>query len=148
MSGAQGEWLQRDARARAIARTHHAGVVVIEAGAGTGKTSLLVARILVWCLGPGWRKHASAPDPAAHVLDRLVAITFTDKAAAEMTRRVTEAFEKVRAGRTADVIGFDAAETGEAQRCLEERAEALLLAIERLQASTIHSCPRLGFGDR
>lgn len=148
MTRTRDELLAVDAQARRTARTCHDGVVVVEAGAGTGKTSLLVARILVWCLGPGWRKHA--PDAAddrevaARLLERLVAITFTDKAAAEMTRRVTEALELVREQRSADIAGFEPAETGADPDDLATRAEALLLCIERLQASTIHAwCQRL-----
>ena len=83
----------RDAQARALAQTEFSKPVIMEAGAGTGKTATLVARILAWSLTDGWEKH-SAPGPtgdlppedevAAHILDRIVAITFTERAAAEM----------------------------------------------------------------
>ena len=29
---------------------------LLEAGAGTGKTAVLVARVVAWCLGPGWER--------------------------------------------------------------------------------------------
>ena len=69
------------------------------------KTATLVARILSWCLGPGWERAADAlgaaspeapvaPDAvapeqiAARVLEGVVAITFTEAAASEMAERV------------------------------------------------------------
>ena len=87
-----------DAAARRLAQTEFDRPVAVEAGAGTGKTTVLVARILAWCLGRGWeRAHADEfdevgpqvqPDAVANrVLDGLVAITFTEAAAAQMARR-------------------------------------------------------------
>ena len=38
---------------------------VVEAGAGTGKTTLLVARCLAWTLGPGWERAAERLPGAA-----------------------------------------------------------------------------------
>ena len=82
-----------DAEARRLAQREFERPLVLEAGAGTGKTAVLVARIVAWCLGPGWeraRQRASAgvaaPDHAALASDtlrRVVAITFTEAAAAE-----------------------------------------------------------------
>lgn len=51
--------------------------ILVTAGAGTGKTSVLVARIL--------RKLR---DKTARDLDRLLVVTFTEKAAAEMKERI------------------------------------------------------------
>ena len=42
--------------------------LVLEAGAGTGKTATLVARIVAWCLGPGWRRAAAELARAAAAL--------------------------------------------------------------------------------
>ena len=82
-----------DAEARALARREFERPVVLEAGAGTGKTAILVARILNWCLDRGWeRAAAAAPDGAgpsqvaARVLEGVVAITFTEAAASEIIR--------------------------------------------------------------
>jgi len=47
-----------DHRARLRSQTVFDRPQVLEAGAGTGKTATLVARILAWCLGPGWRRAA------------------------------------------------------------------------------------------
>lgn len=57
--------------------------VLINAGAGTGKTTLLVSRLL----------HLLAPadDGSAFTLDRIAAITFTRNAAGELKLRLREA---------------------------------------------------------
>jgi ATP-dependent helicase/nuclease subunit A len=57
--------------------------LVVTAGAGTGKTSLLVERVLSATVG------ARVP------LERIAAITFTEKAAADMRVRVAAALEKL-----------------------------------------------------
>ena len=86
---------ERDARARRAAQTIFDRPLVLAAGAGTGKTATLVARIVSWCLGIGWERAAAeerallpngeepaAERIAARVLDGVVAITFTEAAAA------------------------------------------------------------------
>ena len=86
---------EHDAKARVTAQTVFDRPVVVEAGAGTGKTSILVARIVVWSLSAGWeralaRLDAAAPagrqpsleDVATEVLGRVAAITFTEALAA------------------------------------------------------------------
>lgn len=50
--------------------------IIVEAGAGTGKTNLLTERICYLILGKGLK------------IDQIVALTFTDKAAAEIKLRV------------------------------------------------------------
>jgi ATP-dependent exoDNAse (exonuclease V) beta subunit len=52
----------------------------VEAGAGTGKTAALVDRYLALVL-------------AGRSVERIVAITFTDKAAAELRDRVRQGLE-------------------------------------------------------
>ena len=54
---------------------------LLEAGAGTGKTTVLVKRILALVRG------GRAP------IDRIVAITFTEKAAGELKLRLREEIE-------------------------------------------------------
>src|SRR5262245_14922340 len=80
---------EADAAARALSQREFARPIALEAGAGTGKTATLVARVLAWALGPGWQRAeaslARAGTPvaarvAARVLDGIVAITFTEAA--------------------------------------------------------------------
>ena len=61
---------------RARVRTHLEINFVVEAGAGTGKTTLLIERLCFALLA----QNITAP--------RLVALTFTEKAAAEITTRL------------------------------------------------------------
>ena len=86
--------LAADRSARRLAQTEFVRPLVLEAGAGTGKTTTLIARLLAWTLGPGWERAtgrlalraAAGGDPgreidderiAAEVLSGVVAITFT-----------------------------------------------------------------------
>jgi ATP-dependent helicase/nuclease subunit A len=74
-----------DAAARARAATDFSVNLCVTAGAGCGKTSLLVERVLFAVLA------------RATPIERIVAITFTDKAAAEMSERVQSALAAVGA---------------------------------------------------
>ncbi len=60
---------------------HARGNILLEAGAGAGKTSTLVARCLAQVF--------SDTDPVS--LDEILMVTFTEAAAAEMRRRIREA---------------------------------------------------------
>jgi ATP-dependent helicase/nuclease subunit A len=71
-----------DEAQREIARNDLDRSLAVEAGAGTGKTTLLVDRILSLL-----RERRAA-------LDEIVAITFTEKAAGELKVRLREATEK------------------------------------------------------
>ena len=57
--------LASDRAARAAAQTRFDRPLVLEAGAGTGKTTTLIARLLAWCLGEGWDKAAAETLAAA-----------------------------------------------------------------------------------
>jgi ATP-dependent helicase/nuclease subunit A len=103
-----------DAAARARARSDHATSLVLEAGAGTGKTTLLVDRI----------EHLVRSGRAR--LTDVAAVTFTENAATTMKLRLRERLERVR---------LDAALPA-AER---ERASAALEVLERAQLSTIHA---------
>jgi ATP-dependent helicase/nuclease subunit A len=91
----------------------------VEAGAGTGKTTALVARI-VTLVTAGRR-----PLP----MREIVAITFTEKAAAELKERLRKALEDL--ARDADAKGEDA-----------ERYRRPLREIEQASLQTIHAFVR------
>ncbi len=104
--------IDEDARERA--RLDHATSLVVEAGAGTGKTTLLVDRI------------ESLVRSGAARLDQIAAVTFTENAATTMKLRLRERLEDAR---------VDAALSP------EERARAgdALEVLERAHVSTIHA---------
>ena len=88
--------------------------LIVEAGAGSGKTWVLVERFLHQL-----ETHDDWP------LDAIVAITFTEKAAREMRDRIRRAVER-------------RAHDG------QPRWQALRLELEQLRVSTIHSlCARI-----
>lgn len=151
----------RDAEARSATQTVFDRPVVLEAGAGTGKTAALVARIVAWSLGPGWEGVLSAFDEseidddrvAAAVLNGVVAITFTEDAAAEMARRVAQAFDEIhridtsadgrsRPEGTTTVPGLYRQALPEDISVAKSRAASLLTEVEWLRISTIHAFAR------
>jgi ATP-dependent exoDNAse (exonuclease V) beta subunit len=147
-----------DCSARDLAIREFARPVLIEAGAGTGKTRTLVARIGTWLLGPGWeqaaaelaaerasRPGADAPadaEVAARACEGVVAITFTDAAAAEMAERIERLLSQAAGGvRIADLERLP---EGLEPAVASARAHLLLAASARLRVSTIHGfCHRL-----
>jgi len=102
-----------DAEARRRIREALDETLFVEAAAGTGKTTELVAR-LVALLRSG-----------RATLDRVVAVTFTEKAAGEMKLRVRAEIERARADETAS----------EAER---ERLVVALGQLELARIGTIH----------
>jgi ATP-dependent helicase/nuclease subunit A len=112
-----------DEAARERARRDHATSLVIEAGAGTGKTTLLIDRIEALLRGGAFR------------LDQIAAVTFTENAATTMKLRLRERLEKARLD--------NAAAPGE-----RERAASALETIERAQISTIHALCAAILGER
>ncbi|HME73506.1 MAG TPA: UvrD-helicase domain-containing protein [Myxococcota bacterium] len=144
-----------DEQARVLAQTEFRAPLVLEAGAGTGKTTALVARIVVWLLGEGWLRAASqlarttTPDEPAHdervaarAVSRVVAITFTEAAAAEMATRVGEALHRIALGQELPegVEPLLLPPPGERAK----RAGALDEVLDQLVVRTIHAfCRRL-----
>ncbi|HET9317782.1 MAG TPA: UvrD-helicase domain-containing protein [Vicinamibacteria bacterium] len=96
------------------ARRSRGETLVLEAGAGTGKTTLLVDRIESLIL-----------DGDARVTE-IAAVTFTENAAATLKLRLRERLERARA--RADLPAG-----------ARERAGAALDTLERAQVSTIHA---------
>jgi ATP-dependent helicase/nuclease subunit A len=153
-----------DAAARQLGRSEFRRPLVLEAGAGTGKTAVLVARIVHWALGPGWQSAAlrlqssaeysppSSLDPAQPAtalgaivsLERIaekvaagiVAITFTDAAAVEMQMRVAMALRGVH--RAAEPDWLASHELGLPHEELARRAAALASCADRMRIQTIH----------
>ncbi len=112
MSGAKQKKLA-DAEARRRIRTDLDGTFVVEAAAGTGKTTELVERIL------GVIREGRSN------LDSIVAVTFTEKAAGEMKLRLRAEIERARQ---------------ESEQSVErDRFDAALAALEAARISTIHA---------
>jgi ATP-dependent helicase/nuclease subunit A len=139
---------ERDRATRAIAQDEFRTPLIIEAGAGTGKTALLVARVAAWCLGAGWERHAGndrgREAVAQKVIEGVAAITFTDAAAAEMASRIGEALNGLAAGETP--VGWIPGNLVENLGAEESaaRAGALCGEVHRLRVTTIHAfCQRV-----
>lgn len=144
---------QSDTQARHMAQTFFSAPLVLEAGAGTGKTNTLVARIVSWCMRSGWERAETAlksvsPTPplpeqiAVRVLSRVVAITFTEAAASEMNHRISEALKAIKVG--GDFVGVDEVSLPTDKDARILRAAALLSALDHLLVRTIHAfCRRL-----
>jgi ATP-dependent exoDNAse (exonuclease V) beta subunit len=104
-----------DQRVRERIRTDLGTTLIIEAAAGTGKTTALVSRIVA-VIASG-----------CATLDRVVAVTFTEKAAGELKLRLRAEIELARHDLTRfDAIGRD-------------RLTAALEKLEEAHIGTIHS---------
>ena len=107
------KFVPADEATRAEIRTLLDESMCVEAGAGTGKTSVLVDRVVeLLCRGP-------------YGVDDIAVMTFTDAAAAELAARVREKLE------TALVQSTEPAERA--------RLEDALLGLYRAQIETIHA---------
>ena len=105
--------IPEDEAVRLRVRTELGTSFVISAGAGTGKTTLLVDRMVAIVLSGHLR------------LDQIAAVTFTENAATTLKLRLRDALEKARAEASdLEVVA---------------RASEGLASIERAQVSTIHA---------
>ena len=111
-----------DAGARDAIEHDLATTLVVEAAAGTGKTTEMIARI-VEVIRTGTAS-----------LDEIVAVTFTDKAAGEMKLRLRTELETARAARTAERSAASAEIDAERLRLVAALAE-----LEVARIGTIHS---------
>ena len=116
-------FLPVDHEARERARRDHATSFVLEAGAGTGKTTLLVDRI------------EALIRSGAVSLDEIAAVTFTENAATTMKLRLRERLERARVDSAAPPVERD-------------RAEQALQVLERAQISTLHALCAAILGER
>ncbi|MBP2677950.1 MAG: UvrD/REP helicase [Deltaproteobacteria bacterium] len=132
---------------RGKAATEFRRDLAVDASAGTGKTSTLVARVTNLFLAD--------PDLSP---DHVLLLTFTDKAAAEMKARVTEGWERLFAAaqekHDVDGVGLRAAQWNPLVRVppelypdfagLRRRVEEMVDAVGRLSVTTFHSfCARV-----
>ncbi|MFM8552876.1 MAG: UvrD-helicase domain-containing protein [Nitrospiraceae bacterium] len=124
-----------DAEARLLAETTFDRNVVVIAGAGTGKTTLLVNRILNVLM------REPEPVPITH----LVALTFTNKAATEMKIRLRERLHSLQAEEaqgtgSGSVAAADLRDRyGLTTDRIVERASQALHDLEKAQIGTLHS---------
>src|SRR3979409_1458694 len=117
-----------DSQGRLLAETTWDRNVVVMAGAGTGKTTILVNRILNLLL--------KEPSPLA--ITEIVALTFTNKAAAEMKKRLREQLLRLTE-QTDDLISIFRTRYHLSAEQIGERARAALEQIEKAQIGTLHS---------
>ena len=138
-----------DSDARAAAETTFDRNIVVEAGAGTGKTTLLVNRFL----------HLLLREPGSIPITRAVALTFSNKAATEMKVRLRKrllalvSLSKDSRLPVQDSGAQSDGERDEAARQLDElreryrvsteeivrRADTALQDVEKAQIGTLHS---------
>ncbi len=111
--------------------------MVVEAGAGTGKTTLLIRRICLAVLAQGI------------AVDKIVALTFTEKAAAEIKNRLVTALHQIvrdiqdkQTGKEIDahaLLTFIEQNFGLQANDILPRAQAALARLDRAGVGTIHS---------
>ncbi|MGE0645524.1 MAG: UvrD-helicase domain-containing protein [Nitrospira sp.] len=130
--------LIQDRLARQTAETTFDRNVVVVAGAGTGKTTLLVNRLVHLLM--------KEPDPVS--MTQVVALTFTNKAATEMKVRLRERLtvlahpqsDSMRATDGGAVSKSDLqARYGLGSEVIVARAHAALRELEKAQIGTLHS---------
>lgn len=130
-----------DSADRARARFELGVNVVVEAGAGTGKTTLLTDRILYTLLAGG-------PASAGVPIERLVALTFTNKAAGEIKQRLAARLSDLLVHKTltdpkrkAEAVERlkDARERfGRTEGQVQAAAQAAISGMDRAMIGTIH----------
>ncbi len=117
-----------DSRDRLLAETTWDRNVVVVAGAGTGKTTILVNRILNLLL--------REPNPLP--ITEIVALTFTNKAAAEMKQRLRAQLVRLTE-QTDDLIATFRTRYHISAEQVGERARIALEEMEKAQIGTLHS---------
>lgn len=117
-----------DAQARHTALTDLGRCLLLQAGAGSGKTSVLAGRVV--------RMLASGASPSS-----IAAISFTELSAAELRERISEYAKEVLAGRVPQAIqqAFPTGLSARERENLERACEKL----DELACTTIHGFCRL-----
>ncbi|HLA62204.1 MAG TPA: UvrD-helicase domain-containing protein, partial [Nitrospiraceae bacterium] len=117
-----------DSQDRLLAETTWDRNVVVVAGAGTGKTTILVNRILNLLL--------REPNPLT--ITEIVALTFTNKAATEMKQRLRMQLLRLTEQGDDMIATFRTRYHLPAEQ-VGERARAALEQMEKAQIGTLHS---------
>jgi len=119
----------RDEAARLVAMTAHDRSVLVEAGAGSGKTAVMAGRLALLLAG------GAAPKTIA-------AVTFTELAASELLARVRDFVDELLDGHVPRELRIALPEgLSDAQRANLDQAAS---AIDEITCSTIHGfCQRL-----
>ncbi|MEO5954773.1 MAG: UvrD-helicase domain-containing protein, partial [Nitrospiraceae bacterium] len=117
-----------DSQDRLLAETTWDRNVVVVAGAGTGKTTILVNRILNLLL--------REPSPLA--ITEVVALTFTNKAATEMKQRLRAQLLRLTE-QADDLIATFRTRYHLSAEQVAERARTALEQMEKAQIGTLHS---------
>jgi ATP-dependent helicase/nuclease subunit A len=117
-----------DSQDRLLAETTWDRNVVVVAGAGTGKTTILVNRILNLLL--------REPNPLA--ITEIVALTFTNKAATEMKQRLRAQLLRLTE-QADDMIATFRTRYHLSAEQVGERARTALEQMEKAQIGTLHS---------
>lgn len=117
-----------DSQDRFLAETTWDRNVVVVAGAGTGKTTILVNRILNLLL--------REPNPLA--VTEIVALTFTNKAATEMKQRLRAQLLRLT-DQADDMIDVFRTRYHLSAEQVGERARTALAQMEKAQIGTLHS---------
>ncbi|MBT3392644.1 MAG: UvrD-helicase domain-containing protein [Elusimicrobiaceae bacterium] len=124
----------KDKKFREICKTEFSQNLIVEAGAGTGKTTLLVARLIVLLL-----KNDETD------ITQIVALTFTEKAASEMKIRLATELQKIifilsnGNGDDNETISILKTKFHQKPEDIILRAQKALEKLDRAQISTIHS---------
>jgi ATP-dependent helicase/nuclease subunit A len=127
-----------DAEARQVGETTFDRNVVVLAGAGTGKTTLLVNRLL----------HALLREPHPFRLTEMLALTFTNKAANEMKGRLREELQELLTACQSPTLRreLENARLKEFQERyhvstehIKEKVTAALNDLEKAHLATLHS---------
>lgn len=118
-----------DSLARTLAQTTWDKNVVVMAGAGTGKTTILVNRMLNLLM--------REPHPLA--MNEIVALTFTNKAATEMKQRLRRELTKLAEHTDEAATELFRARYRLSSEHVAQRAQEALAQFEKSQIGTLHS---------
>ena len=127
-----------DRQARELAETTFDRNIVVVAGAGTGKTTLLVNRLVHLLM--------KNPDPVS--ITQLVALTFTNKASMEMKARLRERLTILKDSDESGFLRTDGGAVSTTALCeryglsadvIANRATEALANLEKAQIGTLHS---------